>query len=114
MAQSTMRVNDRPLTRSECGTAGVLARLATEDWSEMTAAALSSPDHVSRLDRWVKRAREQNPRLNDQQAERLAEYLRREHYRRMGRLSAQARKLAREAQAEMDRDLETGAPSPAP
>jgi len=109
MPRSTTRVNPRPLTRAECGTAGVLARLATEDWDAMTAAALASPNHVSNLDRWVKKARELNPRLNDDQAERLAERLRKDHYQRMGRLSAQARKLAREAEAELERADEPAA-----
>lgn len=58
----------------------------------MTAAARKSPDHVSSMDRWVRLAREQNPALSDQQAERMGEHLRREHYRKMGRLSAQSRK----------------------
>jgi hypothetical protein len=96
-----MRV-DRPLTRSECGQAGILARLASEDWSEMTKAALASDNHVSSRDRWTKKAREINPRLDEDQAARLGERLRREHYVRMGRLSAQARRLAREAQTELD------------
>jgi hypothetical protein len=82
----------RPLTRSECGRAGIMARLGTEDWSAMTAAARKSPDHVSGMDRWVRMAREQNPSLDDQQAERMGQHLRREHYRRMGRLSAQSRR----------------------
>jgi hypothetical protein len=80
------------LTRKECGEAGILARLATEDWSAMTAAALASPSHVSNLDRWVKKAREGNPSLSEEQAERLGERLRKAHYVRMGRLSAQARR----------------------
>ena len=82
---------------------GILARLTTEDWDAMTAAALASPNHVSNLDRWIKKALETNPRLTDEQAERLAERLRKDHYQRMGRLSAQARKLAREAEAELAR-----------
>jgi transposase-like protein len=93
----------RPLTKAECGEAGILARLATEDWDAMTAAALASRNHVSSLDRWIKKAREGNPSLSDEQAERLAERLRKDHYRRMGRLSVQARKLAREAEAELAR-----------
>jgi transposase-like protein len=81
----------------------MLSRLATEDWGAMTAAALASPSHVSNLDRWVKKAREGNPSLSEEQAERLGERLRKAHYVRMGRLSAQARKLAREAEAELAR-----------
>ena len=99
MARGTMRVQDRPLTRKECGEVGALARLATEDWNAMTAAALASPAHVSRMDRWLKIAAERNPNLNPDQLGRLAEKLRTEHYRKMGRLSAQARKLARDASA---------------
>jgi hypothetical protein len=103
MARPATRVTDRPLTRSECGTAGVVARLMTEDWNEMTAAANASQNHVKSLDRWIAKAREGNPKLTDEQAERLGQRLRHDHYVRMGRLSAQARKLAREAQAEFDR-----------
>jgi hypothetical protein len=103
MPRSTTRVNGRPLTRAECGEAGILARLATEDWSEMTAAAFASPNHVSSMDRWREAARKQNPRLDDDQVERLAQMMRTDHYRRMGRLSAQARKIARDAEAELAR-----------
>jgi len=84
-------------------------RLATEDWDAMTAAANTSPNHVASLDRWIKKARDLNPRLSDEQAERFAERLRKDHYRRMGRLSAQARKLAREAEAELTRADEPAA-----
>jgi hypothetical protein len=69
-----------------------MARLEPEDWSAMTAAARKSPDHVSSLDRWVRIAKERNPALDDRQAERMGEHLRREHYRKMGRLSAHARR----------------------
>ncbi len=109
MARSTTRVKDRPLTRAECGEAGILARLATEDWDAMTAAALASSNHVSSLDRWIRKAREGNPSLSDEQAERLAERLRKAHYVRMGRLSAEARRIAREAVAELDQADETAA-----
>jgi hypothetical protein len=85
------RVNQRPLTRHECGEAGVMARLLSEDWNEMTAAANASASHVKSLGRWITRAREANPALSDEQAERLAERLRTDHYRRMGRASAAAR-----------------------
>jgi len=71
---------------------GILARLSSEDWSEMTRAANASSRHVRSLDRWVEKARAANPALSDEQAERLAVTLRREHYQRMGRLSGQARK----------------------
>ena len=103
MPRSTTRVTPRPLTRAECGEAGILARLAAEDWNAMTAEALASPNHVSSLDRWIRKAREGNPSLSDDQAERLAERLRKAHYVRMGKLSAEARRLAREAQAELAR-----------
>ncbi len=80
---------------------GIIARLASEDWYEMTRAANASANHVSSLDRWIARAREANPGLDDSQAGRLAVLLRREHYRRMGRLSVQARRLARQAAGEL-------------
>jgi len=91
------------MTRAECGEAGITARLLTEDWDAMTAAANASANHISSLDRWVKRARELNPRLDGDQAVRMAERLKKDHYKRMGRLSAQVRRIAREAQAELDR-----------
>ncbi len=69
----------------------------------MTAAANTSPRHPNRLDRYVAKAKEANPALTDEQAERLAVMLRRQHYVRMGKLSAQARRLVRDAQAELDR-----------
>jgi len=86
---------------SQRGHSGIMARLLTEDWDEMTAKARASDKHVSSLDRWIRKAREANPSLSDEQAVRLGQMLRTEHYKRMGRLSAQARRIAREAQAEL-------------
>jgi len=81
---------------------GMMTRLMNQDWHEMAAAANASPNHVKSLDRWVTKAREANPSLNDEQASRLAVMMRKAHYVRMGKLSAEARRLAREAQAELD------------
>lgn len=67
----------------------------------MTRAANASPNHVNHLDRWIIRVREANPDVDDGHAERLAIMLRREHYVRVGKLSAQARRLIREAAAEL-------------
>ena len=106
--------NERPLTRAECGAAGQLARCLTEDLYKMTAAATASPNHVASLDRWVKRAKELNPHLTDEQAERLGGRLRTDHYKRMGRLSAQARKITREAEAELARVDGAGDPAAEP
>jgi hypothetical protein len=89
------RRGERPLTRQECGELGAMARLKTESWDAMTAAARSSPEHVSSMDRWLRKARESNPNLSDEQAGRLADKLRTEHYREMGRRSVQARRAAR-------------------
>ena len=86
----------RPLTRSECGEAGITARLLNEDWTEMTKTANASPNHVKSLDRWVAKARETNPSLDDEQAGRLGLMMRKAHYVRMGKLSAEARRLARQ------------------
>jgi hypothetical protein len=72
-----------------------MKRLMTEDWHEMTASANRSPNHVKSHERWQRKAKEANPSLDDEQAARLGEMLRTEHYRRMGRLSAEARKLTR-------------------
>jgi len=73
------------------GTPGAIATLSRHDWKQLTAKAFASPRHVNSLDRWIGIAREQNPALTDQQAERLARLMRTEHFRRMARLSAQVR-----------------------
>jgi hypothetical protein len=78
-----------------------MTRLITENWDEMTAAANASPNHVSNADRWTRKAREANPALDDDQAYRLGQHLKRAHYVRMGKLSAEARRLAREAATEL-------------
>lgn len=78
---------------------GAMARLLNEDWSSMTANANASPNHVSSAERWTRKAREANPNLDDDQAYRLGQMLRKAHYVRMGKLSAEARRLAREADA---------------
>jgi len=80
---------------------GIMTRLMGTDWHEMTAAANASSNHVKSLDRWIAKAREANPHLNDDQAERLALMMRKAHYVRMGKLSAEARRIAREARAEL-------------
>lgn len=81
---------------------GMMTRLLTENWDEMTAAANASPNHVSSSERWFRKAKEANPALSDEQAARLGEMMRKAHYVRMGKLSAQARRLAREAKAVLD------------
>lgn len=80
---------------------GAMARLISEPWDAMTAAANASPNHVSSDERWTRKAREANPALSEEQAYRLGQMMRRQHYVRMGRLSAQARKLARQAADEL-------------
>jgi hypothetical protein len=84
-----------PDTADIRGRRGIMKRLATEDRYEMTAAANRSPNHVSSNERWFNKAREADPALDDEQAARVGEMLRTEHYRRMGRLSAEARNLTR-------------------
>lgn len=93
-----------PAYPPERGMPGALKRLLTEDWSEMTRAALTSPNHVSSDDRWTRKAREANPALDDDQAYRLGQDLKHQHYVRMGKLSVQARRIARET-AEAEREL---------
>jgi hypothetical protein len=88
--------------------AGAMARLMNEDWAKMTEAANKSEMHVASRERWYRMAREANPSLDEEQVIRLGEMMRTEHYRRMGRLSAQARKLARQAKAELDRGDQAG------
>jgi hypothetical protein len=79
----------------------MMHRLMTEEWDQMTAAANASPNHVSSAERWTAKAREANPNLSDDQAYRLGQLLKKQHYARMGKLSAQARRLARQAAAEL-------------
>jgi len=81
---------------------GAMARLLTTDWHAMTAAANASANHVSSDDRWTRKAREANAFLDDDQAYRLGQHMKRAHYVRMGKLSAEARRLSREAAAELD------------
>lgn len=78
------------------GRSGNLARLSSEDWREMTRAARESPNHVANLDRWIKIARQLNPHLDDEQIARLAEKLQKDHYSRMGRISAENRRARKE------------------
>lgn len=68
----------------------------------MTAAANASPNHVSSDERWTRKARDANPALDDDQAYRLGQMLKRQHYVRMGQLSAEARRVAREAATELE------------
>ena len=91
-----------PAYPPERGRVGMMTRLLTEDWSAMTAAANASPNHVSSDERWTAKAREANPALSDEQAYRLGRMMKKAHFVRMGRLSAEARRLAREAQAAID------------
>jgi hypothetical protein len=78
-----------------------MARLLSEDWGQMTANANASKNHVSSADRWTRKAREANPALDDDQAYRLGQLLKKAHYVRMGKLSAEARRIAREAVDEL-------------
>lgn len=82
---------------------GAMARLLSENWDSMTAAARTSDRHPSSLARWEQIARDANPGLSDAQYTRAAELLRSQHYQRMGQLSGQARRLAAEAGAELAR-----------
>jgi hypothetical protein len=79
----------------------MMQRLMTEDWNQMTAAANASPNHVASNDRWTRKAREANPALDDDQAYRLGQHLKKQHYVRMAKLSAEARRIARKAAAEL-------------
>ena len=58
----------------------------------MTRAANASPRNVNSLERWRTAARQQNPSLNDEQTDRLAEMLRSEYYAGLARRSAAARR----------------------
>lgn len=80
---------DYPSSR---GLPGAMARLLAEDWHSMTAKANASSNHVSSADRWTRKALEANPALDDDQAYRLGQLLKKAHYVRMGKLSAEARR----------------------
>jgi hypothetical protein len=80
---------------------GIIIRLTTRDWNEMTRAANARTNHANHLKRWLIKVREANPGVGDVQAEQLAAMLRSEHYVRMSKLSAHARKLTRKAPAEL-------------
>lgn len=108
MADATTRVTnpDYPPART---LPGAMARLLSEDWHAMTAAANASPNHVSSAERWTRKAREANPALDEDQAYRLGQMLRKAHYVKMGQLSVKARRLAREAAAALADESEPGA-----
>jgi hypothetical protein len=77
--------------KTASGRAGITARLQAEDWTAMAA-----PANRGRWERWLRLAREANPRLDDKQVERLAAHMQREHCAKMARLSAQARRIKAE------------------
>lgn len=58
----------------------------------MTAAACASPRHPGSLDRWTQQAREDNPSLTDEQAERHGERLRSAYFSDLARRSHAARR----------------------
>jgi hypothetical protein len=58
----------------------------------MTEKANASERHVGSLDRWTAQARAANPALDDVQAARLAQQLRAEHFRQLGKRSGEARR----------------------
>lgn len=81
-------------TREEAGRKAINARLASEDWREMTARASASPRNPAGLERWRAQAREQNPSLDDEQVERQAERLRSAYFSELGKRSGEARRAA--------------------
>lgn len=95
----------------ERGMPGAVARLEqTEDWSTISAAANSSPNHVSSDERWTRKAREANPALTDEQAHRLGQHMKKAFYVGIGKKSGQTRKLAKEAAAIEGEDYAIPAP----
>jgi hypothetical protein len=100
MSRAAQRLN--PAYPPERTLPGAMARLLREDWQSMTASANASANHVSSDDRWTRKARQANPALDDDQAYRLGQLLKKAHFVRMGKLSAAARKLAREAENELE------------
>ena len=87
--------SDKPTYVPGPGRAGALARLAREDWSEMTAAANASPNHPGSTETWMRQAREQDPDASGEDIARIAAELRANHYRALGGRSAQSRRDAR-------------------
>ncbi|HEY1706397.1 MAG TPA: hypothetical protein VGG75_42535 [Trebonia sp.] len=63
-----------------------------EPWDQMTAQANASQNHVGSLERWFNAARAANPALDDVQTARLAERLRADHFRELGKRSGAARR----------------------
>jgi hypothetical protein len=70
---------------------GAMARLLSEDWHEMTRAANESLQHVGNLARWIGKAREQDPGLDDGQAAERAAQLKAEFYRELAARGVAAR-----------------------
>lgn len=64
---------------------GMIARLKSEDWSEMTSAARTSDRHPGNLARYEADARAANPGLSDDQVTRLAELARSDYFSRLRR-----------------------------
>jgi hypothetical protein len=88
-------------TPGQAARIAITARLRRADWRQMTAAARSSPRNPASLDRWREQARAENPALDAEQADRLAEMLRSAHYRELGKRSGQAR-AARNSQSQKE------------
>lgn len=74
------------------GLAGAQAGVVREGRYARTAAATSSPRHVSSLDRWRSAAREQDPSLDGEQLDQAAERMRSEFYATIGALSGEIRR----------------------
>lgn len=91
------------MSHAERGAIGALNRLLVTDPADWTRAANASLSHPSNPERWTREAKAANPALSEEQAVRVGQLLRREHYRRLSRLGAEARRLAREARAELER-----------
>jgi len=62
----------------------------------MARPANSSPQHVSRMERWEKLARDANPNLDPTQVRRLAEMMKTEHFRKMQAASVAARRATKQ------------------
>jgi hypothetical protein len=85
----------------------IVTRLQREDWTEMARAAFESPNHVSNIERWLAKARADNPGLDDQQHLRLAQHLRTDYYQRLSEAGVAARR-ARAAIEAIERTGVTG------
>jgi hypothetical protein len=90
-------VEPTKLTGSARGRKGITVRLSRENWVEMATPAFEAENHTKGMERWRRKARQDNPGLDNEQVERLAGMLRTEFYADLGRRSGASKRAARSA-----------------